>query len=86
MPSVATADSSGNERQFALQNVTQALALFSGTVGTFTTFGGVGGGNLTADTAYWLFADQNQDLADGDVLTFTVTQVGRSARPPTCPT
>lgn len=76
VPSASTSDSSGNEWTFALQNVSEAQALFSGTVGTFTTLAGVGGGDLVADTAYWLLADQNQELAEGDVLTLTVAAVG----------
>lgn len=72
----ATTSSSGNEWQWSLRNVTQSLELFSGTVGTFTTLGGVGGGELAVETAYKLTVDQNGNLAAGDVLRFTATAVG----------
>lgn len=72
----ASSSSSGNEWQFALQNKTQAVALFSGTVGTDTALGGVGGGEIAVDTEYVLTPDQNQALAAGDVLEFTMTKVG----------
>lgn len=72
----SSSSSSGNEWQFGLQNKTDAVALFSGTVGTFTSLGGVGGGEITADTIYELTPDQNQSLDAGDVLELTMTAVG----------
>jgi hypothetical protein len=73
----ATTSSSGNEWQFSLDNVTQTLALFSATVGTYTALGGVGGGaELAADTIYDLTPDQNTAIAQGDVLDFTLTAAG----------
>lgn len=73
----ASTSSSGNEWQFGLRNETQAVDLFSGTVGTFSALGGVGGGaELAADVAYPLLADQNADIVANDVLSFTLTAVG----------
>lgn len=72
-----TSSSSGNEWQFALQNKTAAVALFSATVGTFTSLGGVGGGaEVTTDVAFVLVPDQNDTIAASDVLEFTATVAG----------
>lgn len=73
----ATTSSSGNEWQFGLRNVTGAVELFSGTVGTFTALGGVGGGaEMAIDTAYILTPDQNTSIAINDVIRLTLTKVG----------
>lgn len=64
------------EWQWALRNVTGGVNLFSGTVGTGTSLGGVGGGEITLDASYALLADQNAAVATGDVLRFTATKVG----------
>jgi hypothetical protein len=78
----STSSTSGNEWTFALQNQTQAEALFSGTVGTFTSLPGVGGGDLTGDSAYELTPDQNAVIAAGDVLELTVAKVGSASNLP----
>jgi hypothetical protein len=72
-----SASSSGNEWQFTLFNQTASLNLFSGTVGTFTALGGVGGGaEITANVAYLLTPNQNQSPAANALLYFTMTKVG----------
>lgn len=71
----ASSSSSGNEWQFALKKNT-STDLFSGTVGTFTALGGVGGGELAVDTAYALTPDQNDSIAIDDVLEFQFLKVG----------
>lgn len=76
VPDTASSSSSGNEWQFGLQNKTTTNQLFSGTVGTFTTLGGVGGGEFAVDTAYVLTPDQNDTVSLDDVLEFTMTKVG----------
>lgn len=76
---VTTGHSSGNEFEFKLTNVTDTLELFSATVGTFTTLGGVGGGVITLDVAYRLTPDQNATVGADDVLKFTWTKVGAPA-------
>ena len=74
--------SSGNEWQVQLTKYPASapgspVELFSGTVGTFTALGGVGGGaEFAADAAYVLTPDQNASLADLDVLQVTMTKVG----------
>jgi hypothetical protein len=78
----ATTSSSGNEWQFVLTKYPASapgspVALFSGTVGTFTGLGGVGGGaEMVANAAYFLTPDQNATVAAGDVLELTLTKVG----------
>jgi hypothetical protein len=78
----ASTSSSGNEWQVGLSKCPAAspgspVELFSGTVGTFTALGGVGGGaEFVADAAYVLTPDQNLSLADLDVLKVTMTKVG----------
>jgi len=74
-----TAHTSGNEYTFKLTNVTDTLELFSATVGTFTTLGGVGGGVITLDVAYRLTPDQNASIGTDDVLKFIWTKVGTPA-------
>jgi len=71
-----TSPDASNEWTWSLRNVTQSLELFSGTVGTFTALGGVGGGELAVETAYHLVVDQNGTIAADDVLRFTATKVG----------
>lgn len=80
----ATADTgtSGNEWTFKGTNVDDSLELFSGTVGTFTTLGGVGGGALVAETAYELLVDQNANVPADSVLEFSLTKVGAPAGDP----
>lgn len=78
VPSGATSTSvaASKEWTFMLRNVTQAVDLFSATPSTATTVGGVGGGELAANTVKDLSANQNQAAAAGDVLRFTVAAVG----------
>ncbi len=76
---VTTAHTSGNEYTFQLANVTDTLDLFSATVGTFTTLGGVGGGVITLDVGYRLLPDQNAAVGADDVLKFEWTKVGSPA-------
>jgi len=79
----ATSGSSAGatEWQWEVYNVTQAQALFSGTVGTGTSLGGVGGGELAVETEYLLTVDQNPDVAAADVLRVTATKVGSPTSP-----
>ena len=72
----STTSTSGNEWQFGLNNLTQSNSLFSTTVGTFTTGGAIGGGDITAHVVYALVPDQNAALDADDVLEFTMTKVG----------
>lgn len=74
----ATSDTgtSGNEWQFKGTNVTDALELFSGVVGTFTVLAGVGGGALTLETAYELTPNQNANIPANKILEFSWTKVG----------
>lgn len=65
-----------NEWTFLLRNVTQAVNLFSATPSTATTVAGVGGGEITADTAYSLTANQNAAVSSNDVLRLTIAQTG----------
>lgn len=80
--SAATTSSSGNEWQIQLKKYPYAspgspVNLFSGTVGTFTALAGVGGGaEMVANKAYILTPNQNDTLADLDVLELVVTKVG----------
>lgn len=75
--SVASTSSSGNEWQFSLTNRTTAAALFSGTVGTFTALGGVGGGaEIAANTIYILTPNQNTSLLANALVDVTMTKVG----------
>lgn len=79
---VASTSSSGNEWQFQLQKrpfsaPTSPVQLFSGTVGTFTALGGVGGGaEFVAHKAYVLTPNQNLTLADLDRLELIATKLG----------
>lgn len=69
--------SSGNEWQFGLRNITAGVELFSGTVGTFTALGGVGGGaEFAVNTSYRLTTNQNKDMLTNAVLAWTMTKVG----------
>lgn len=78
----ASTSSSGNEWQPMLRKRTNAapgtpVNLFSGTVGTFTALGGVGGG--TEFTAYKVLeftANQNATVAAGDVFELVMTKAG----------
>jgi len=75
--SVTSTSSSGNEWQFTLTNRTTAAALFSGTVGTFTSLGGVGGGaEITANTIYILTPNQNTSLNANALVDLAMTKVG----------
>jgi len=77
LSSAGSTSSSGNEVTFQLRNLTQSLNLFSGTVGTFTALGGVGGGaEIVASTAWILLPDQNATIAQDDVLELQITYVG----------
>ncbi len=77
LSSTATSSSSGNEWQFGLSNRNTGAQLFSGTVGTFTALGGVGGGaEILTTAAYQLTPNQNDSLAQNDVVEFTMTKVG----------
>lgn len=79
VPDTATTGSvaSTTEWTFALENVTQAVQLFSATPSTATNVAGVGGGTeLVADAAYILTADQNASANASDVLRFTIASVG----------
>lgn len=78
----ASSSSSGNEWEVQLKRYPAATPgtpedLFSGTVGTFTSLGGVGGGaELVADAAWFLTPDQNATLTAGDKLELIMTKVG----------
>lgn len=82
MCETASTSSSGNEWQFTLNKRTNAapgstVALFSGTVGTFTALGGVGGGaEFVAHKGYVLTPNQNNTVTDLDELELTMTKVG----------
>lgn len=82
MCETASTSSSGNEWQFTLNKRTNAapgstVALFSGTVGTFTALGGVGGGaEFVAHKGYVLTPNQNATVTDLDELELTITKVG----------
>lgn len=78
----ASTSSSGNEWQFSLLKRTVAspgstVAMFTTTVGTFTSLSGVGGGaEFVAHKAYVLTPNQNASVGDLDVLELTMTKVG----------
>lgn len=77
LSSAVTSGSTGsNEWRWKLYNETAAIDLFSGAVGTGTTLGGVGGGELAVNTPYVLIPDQNATLAANAVLSFEATKVG----------
>lgn len=79
VPSGATVTSvaATKEWTFLLKNQTTGNNLFSATPSTATAVGGVGGGaELAANAAYNLAANQNQVVAAGDVLRFTIGAVG----------
>lgn len=67
---------STTEWQFTLTNKTTTNQLFSGTVGTGTALGGVGGGEITLDVPYILVPDQNAGCSAGDVLELALTTAG----------
>lgn len=65
------------EWTFMLRNLTAAnVALFSATPSTATNQSGIGGGEMTANTAYVLNANQNVSANALDVLQLVVTKVG----------
>jgi hypothetical protein len=78
----ASTSSSGNEWQFQLRKRTVAtpgstVDLFSGTVGTFTALGGVGGAvEFVAHKALTLTPNQNAAVGELDVLELVVTKAG----------
>jgi len=78
----ASSSSSGNEWQPMLRKRTNAtpgtpVNLFSGTVGTFTALGGVGGGvEFTAYKVLTYTPNQNQTLAADDLLELVMTKAG----------
>lgn len=78
----ASTSSSGNEWQPMLKKYPNSapgspVNLFSGTVGTFTALGGVGGGvEFVAHKALVFTPNQNQSLADLDVLELVITKAG----------
>lgn len=72
----STSVAASKEWTFLLRNQTTGVNLFSATPSTATTVGGVGGGELAANTTYNLTANQNQQVAAGDVLRFTIGSVG----------
>jgi len=78
----ASTSSSGNEWQPMLKKYPNSapgspVNLFSGTVGTFTALGGVGGGvEFAANKALVFTPNQNATLADLDVLELVITKAG----------
>lgn len=79
VPNATTATSAAGSKEwtFLLRNKTQAsAALFSATPSTATVVSGVGGGEMTDGTVYWLTANQNANVAAGDVLELVVGKVG----------
>lgn len=78
----ASTSSSGNEWQPMLKKYPNSapgspVNLFSGTVGTFTALGGVGGGvEFAAHKALVYTPNQNATLLDLDVLELVMTKVG----------
>lgn len=64
------------EWTWTLTNQTAGLGLFSAVPSTATVVGGVGGGEITANTPYVLTANQNQSLAAGAELRLVVGSVG----------
>jgi hypothetical protein len=73
-----TSSSSGNEWTFGLTEVVTAEALFSTTVGTFTTDVDIGGGEVTADVpdSLVLVPDQNTERVAGEGIKLAITKVG----------
>lgn len=59
-----------------LKNQTTTNSLFSAVPTTATTQTGIGGGEVTANVAYVLNADQNALVTAGDRLTFDFTKTG----------
>jgi len=78
VPGTSTSSSVATTKEWTwmLRNVTQAVDLFSATPSTATVVSGVGGGELAANAAYQLLANQNQQFAANDVLRFTVAVNG----------
>lgn len=78
VPSATTSTSVATTKEwtFALRNLTTSLDLFSATPSTATTVVGVGGGEMTANTAYSLTSNQNSQVAANDVLRLTIAQNG----------
>lgn len=72
----STSVAASKEWTFLLKNQTTGNNLFSATPSTATTVVGVGGGEMTANAAYSLTANQNQSLAANDVLRLTIASVG----------
>lgn len=72
----ATSVATSKEWTWMLRNVTQSLDAFSAPPSTATTVSGVGGGEMTANTAYALLANQNQSFAANDVLKLTTAVNG----------
>lgn len=73
---VSTTSSSGNEWQVEIDNLTQAADLLSATVGTHSTDGGIGGGELVGDAAAAFVPDQNQAIDADDVVEIGLVAVG----------
>lgn len=65
-----------NNYAFNLTNLTQTEEMFSADPTTAASVSGVGGGEITANTAYILTPNQNDVIAANDVLQFTVTVTG----------
>lgn len=86
VPSATTTSSvaATTEYTFLLKNQTTGNNLFSATPSTATVVSGVGGGELAANATYTLTANQNQAVAAGDVLRFTVVQNGSPTAVPDC--
>lgn len=77
LSTTATSASDGTDNYtFALTNVTQTEELFATNPGTNATVSGVGGGEIAANAVYTLTPNQNDIIAAGDVMTFTVTRNG----------
>jgi len=73
----STGSSTGaTEYTFQITNATTSVNMFSASVGTGTTLGGVGGGEITANTPYWLVPNQNANFAEGDRINFVITKTG----------
>lgn len=79
---VSSATTSGSvaattEWTFMLRNLTAAnVAMFSATPSTATNQSGIGGGEMTANTAYVLNANQNANVAALDVLQLVIVKTG----------
>jgi hypothetical protein len=78
----ASTSSSGNEWQPQVKNYPNSapgspVNLFSGTVGTFTALGGVGGGvEFAANKGLVYTPNQNATVADLDLIELVMTKVG----------